>query len=330
MLAERPRARQALHGMVLGVMTPRHAILLLAASILALAVAPAGAEDGGPSPIDSAREWPPAAEAETPSLDLTLSEGGALRGIPWSRLDPTAYELVRDVVRGPVVHREVRHIAFRSRKPVLDFLLDHPDFAAAVARSVKEGSYRLRRLGDTYEAEDGHGARGVLRPVLVDGGRRLYYIEGRYEVPLLPAVAGRMVLLLDTEHMDGADGVTYCELRVAGYVRLDEGLSQAILTRSLSEARVERKVRRFFRHVAALSRRAYDEPEALAEALDARPDLPADVLAEFRRLLLADLAPAWSGTEPFHLLEPALMAPDLAPAPDPSPSDDPSLAAGRE
>jgi hypothetical protein len=311
-------------------MTRRHAIPFLAALLLALPAAPGGAEDGGPSPIDSTRGSPSAADAETPSLDLTLSEGGALPGIPWSQLDPKTYELVRDVMGGPVVHREVRHIAFRSRKPVLDFLLDHPDFAAAVARSLKEGSYRLRRLGDAYEAEDGHGVRGVLRPVLVYGGRRLYYIEGRYEVPLLPAVAGRMVLLLDTEHMDGADGVTYCELRVAGYVRLDEGLSQTILARSLSEARVERKVRRFFRHVAALSRRAYDEPEALAEALDARPDLPADLLGEFRQLLLARLAPAWSDTEPFHLLEPALLAPDLTPSPDPSPSDDPSLAPGRE
>jgi hypothetical protein len=260
----------------------------------------AGKGDGGARAAGETEAAGPA-----PRLDLALIEPRRSRAVPWDRLDENGYALVRDVVGAALVAREVRDIAFRSRREVFDFLLEHPDFAAEVARVVREGTYRVRRVGEGFVAEDGRGAHGTFRTLAVDGGLRVFHLAGRYEPPLLPTVAGSMVLLLHNEHVEGPDGVTYCAVTIAGYVRMDTFAAEvlAMVSRRLTESYVDRKVRRFFRHVAALSRRAYDDPEGLAAALARRPDLPPDRLAEFTRLLLAPVRPAWADGHALGLLD---------------------------
>lgn len=250
-----------------------------------------------------------AATARAQETGLTLHEAGGRDRVPWERLDASAYELVRDVVKDAAVTREVRDITFRSHKPVFEFLFDHPDFAADVARVLREGKYRVRRVGDAYEADDGRGVRGLMRTLLSEDGRRVYYLEGRYDPPLLPTLSGRLVILLDTEHLDGPDGVTYCAMKFAGFLKLDSAVADAFarLAHKLSEDQVDRRVRRFFGHVAAVSRRAYDDPEGLAELLAARPELAADQVTQFRELLLAAVTPGWAAHGEYRFLDsPAL------------------------
>lgn len=284
--------------------------LASAAMLASSAVAEDGDDRALRAPEPAARTAPAHDASVAPSFELALAPASRLREIPWDRLDGVAYEQVRDVVQGAVVSREVRDIAFRSRKPVFEFLLDHPDFAADVARVLREGKYRVRRVGDAWEADDGHGARGLLRLVYAEGGRRLFYLEGRYDPPLLPSLTGRLVLLLDADHLEGPDGITYCEMRVAGHLRLNSAAAEVLasVARSFSEAQVDKKVRRFFRHVAVVSRRAYDDPEGLADELARRPELTAERVARFRELLLAHLPPAWSETLGFRLIEPVPLA----------------------
>jgi hypothetical protein len=250
-----------------------------------------------------------AATARAEDMGLTLTEASGPQGIPWDRLDLDAYELVREVVGGAAVTREVRDITFRSHKPVFDFLLDHPDFAADVARVLREGKYRVRRMGSVYEADDGRGVRGLMKPLLAEDGRRLFYLEGRYDPPLLPTLSGRVVILLDTEHLDGPDGVTYCAMRFAGFLKLDSAVADVIARaiQAFSEDQMDRRVRRFFGHVARVSRRAYDDPEGLAALLAGRPELPAEQVAAFRELLLASVAPGWAASADYRFLDtPAL------------------------
>jgi hypothetical protein len=77
----------------------------------------------------------------------------------------------------------------------------------------------------------------------------------------------------------------------------------ASVAKGFSEAQVDKKVRRFFRHVAVVSRRAYDDPEGLADELDRRADLSTARVAEFRQVLLAHVPPAWSQTQDFRLID---------------------------
>jgi hypothetical protein len=253
-----------------------------------------------------------AALARAQETGLTLHEAGGRDRVPWERLDTDAYELVRDVVKGAAVSREVRDITFRSHKPVFDFLFDNPDFAADVARLLREGKYRVRRVGEVYEADDGRGVRGVMRPLLSEDGRRVFYLEGRYNPPLLPTLSGRLVILLDTEHLDGPDGVTYCAMKFSGFLKLDSVVADSFarLIQSFSEDQVDKRVRRFFGHVAAVSRRAYDDPEGLAELLAGRSDLPPEHVARFRELLLASVAPGWAVSGEYRFLDsPSLLNP---------------------
>ena len=247
----------------------------------------------------------PAAPPSAP-MSLELTETSRERNIPWDRLDGTAYDLVRDVVDGAALAGQVRDISFRSRKPVFDYLLDNPDFAADVARALREGKYRIRRVGDAFEADDVHGGRGTMKFLLNEDGRRLYYLQGRYDPPLLPTLTGRLVVLLDADHLDGPDGVTYCAMKFAGYLKLDNAMADAVarVMKMFSEDHVDRRVRRFFGHVAAVSRRAYNDPEGLAELLATQPQLPADQVAAFRELLLAQVLPGWAEDLDYRFLAP--------------------------
>jgi hypothetical protein len=249
-----------------------------------------------------------AVPARSQEMSVTLHPTSRQRDIPWDRLDLDAYELVREVVKGAAVAREVRDITFRSHKPVFDFLLDHPDFAADVARVLREGKYRVRRVGDLYEADDGRGVRGLMKPILSEDGRRLFYLEGRYDPPLLPAMSGRVVIMLDSEHLDGPDGVTYCAMKFSGFLKLDSVVADTLarVMQVFSEDQMDRRVRRFFNHVAAVSRRAYDDPEGLAELLAGRAELPADRVAAFRELLLVSVPPGWAASSDFRFVDPGL------------------------
>lgn len=280
-----------------------------AAVVLAPSPCHARPQADAPAPSPPAfRSGPPGPAAVSrgaPVLDLTLREGSHGRDIPWDAIGPENYLRVRDVVTQVFAAREVRDIVFRSRSEVLEFLLDHPDFASEVGAALRRGRYRLRRAGDAYEAADGEGASGRMWLVLRAGGRRIFYVEGRYEGLVLPTFSGRMVVLLDTAHREAFDGLTYCEATFGAFVKLDSGLTEMLarVTRALSEARVDRSVRRFFRHVAAVSRRAYDDPEGLADELDGRPGLPEDVMARFRDVLTGHLPPRWASLEHYRLLD---------------------------
>ena len=277
----------------------------LVGPVMLLAATVASGEDSPPAapPVQT----PSAAPAPPSGLDVTLSQSAPGRRIPWDQLDGADYLLVRDVVKDAVVAQEVRDIAFRSRKPVFEFLLAHPDFAADIARLLKEGKYRLRRVGEVYEADDGHGVHGVMRPMIGSGARRLFYLEGSYDTTLLPTLTGRAVLVLDAEHVEGPDGVTYCDMRIAGYLKLDQTLPAAMIrvAKGFSETQVDRRVRRFFRHVAAVSRRAYDDPEGLAEDVARQPGLAREMVDGFRAVLLAHRPPPWAESQGYRLLDEA-------------------------
>ena len=284
---------------------------IVMASLLLGALAdapPTRAEDGWQSPALSAPAPTPSQSPQT-SFDVALSPVSRAAEIPWAQLSEEAYARVRDVVAGAVLSHETRGISFRSRKAVFDYLLDHPDFAADVARALRQGKYKLQRVGDGYDLDDGYGAHGTLTPVFTDEGRRLYHLAGRVKSGVLPAIVGQLVILLESEHLDGPDGITYCEMRVAGHLRIDSAGGELIgaLAQRLGSGELDKKITRLFRHVAVLSRRAYDDPVGLADDLSERPGLAPERLAELRALLLAGVPPGWSETQEFRLLDdPAL------------------------
>jgi hypothetical protein len=239
-------------------------------------------------------------------------------GVPLARLNDEARGRAEAVLGTSLFAHRVTGLRARSREPVFRFLLDHPDFAAAVARALRLGQYRVTPQDDGYWGDDRRGARGKIRVLYADEGRRLYHLEGLYDRPRVPTIQGRMLVLIEFHHEDDQAGGTRVEASVTGHVRLDTPLVGALaqlatsLARPLVERAAERKVRRFFTTVARVSRWAHDEPDQIWAALEGHPEVPQDAtLAAFQQILLADRPPPWA-SEPFRLLPAG--ATDVAPA----------------
>lgn len=227
--------------------------------------------------------------------------------IPAAALEPLARARAEAVLGKSVFAHRITGIRHQSREAVFRFLLDHPDFAASVARALRLGEYQITPLPDGYWADDNRGAKGILRLLYADDERRLFHLEGRYERRLLPTIEGQILVLFEFHHAEDEQG-DVVESSLTGHVRLDTPVVGAVahaislFSRPLVERTVERKVRRFFNTVARLCRWAHDEPEQLAAALDGHPEVPpGPALTAFQAILLAGRPPAWARA-PFRLL----------------------------
>jgi hypothetical protein len=285
--AARVRSRPSAPGRI------RLGLALLGVAALAIAPPSTGAE-----PAESALE-PGGPVVTLDALPL---------GIPLERLDGEARGRVEAVLGTSLFSQRVTGLRARSREPIFRFLLDHPDFAAAVARALRLGKYQVQARDDGFWGDDSRGARGMIRVLYADEGRRLYHLDGMYETRGLPVIQGRMLVLIEFQHEDDPAGGTQAEVSVTGHMRLDTPFIGAFaqlattLARPTIERAVERKVRRFFGTVARVSRWAHDEPEEFWAALEGHPEVPQNAtLAAFQQILLAGRPPAWA-SEPFRLL----------------------------
>jgi hypothetical protein len=241
-------------------------------------------------------------------------------GVPLTSLGDEARARAETVLEGSLFSHRVTGLRSRSREPIFTFLLDHPDFAAAVARALRLGKYQVEARDGGYWGDDTRGARGLMRVLYADAGRRLMHLEGTYEGRGLPTIRGQMLLLVEFDHQDDPKGGTQVEVSITGHVRLDTPLVGTVAQLATTLARpavaraVERKVRRFFETVARVSRWAHDQPQEFWAALDGHPEIRQDAtLVAFREILLAGQPPAWAG-EAYYVLPAGAL--DLDPAED--------------
>lgn len=223
--------------------------------------------------------------------------------IPLAALTPQALALVSDVIGHAVLSHRVAGITYRSRKAVFEFLIERPEFAAAVAKALRVGEYQIARTPDGYRGDDLRGARGLIRILYSDETRRIYYLEGSYSHRLLPTINGRILIVAETRHHTSAGGESYAETDLTGYLRLDSAITEllATITRPIAEAAVDQKVKRLFRTIARVSQQAHDDPEGFFETLIRHPDLEQETLRSFRDALLAHRLPSWAEGRQFRL-----------------------------
>ena len=208
--------------------------------------------------------------------------------VPFERLPLPVQERVRDVTDHAVFEHTVRGLTFRSREPVYLYFLDHPDFAAAVARALRVAQYRVAPRPDgTYWGDDARGAQGIIEVVYADPHKRVVLARGTYDTKWLPTIRARVVLVLEFEHRTAADGRTYVTNDVTGYLRVDNRFLDALarLVGPIVVGAVDRKVARTCGVAAKVSERAYDDPEGFLAELRAAPDLDRKRLAELAALL---------------------------------------------
>ncbi len=196
--------------------------------------------------------------------------------VPFDRISPPLQERLRDVMDGAAFQRTVRGLNFRSHEPVFLYLVDHPDLAAAAARALGVAKYRIERRSDgTYWGDDARGAKGIIEVVYADSHKRVVHAQGTYDTKWLPTIHARIVLILEFEHRNGADGQSRVTNDLKGYLRMDNAFLDALarLVGPIVGSTVDRKVARTFAIAGKVSERAYDDPAGFLQALRNAPDV---------------------------------------------------------
>lgn len=201
---------------------------------------------------------------------LLLTTGvGATSPFPPHLLNGKGGEALKEVVEGSTLHREMSGIRLKGREAVFEYLLDHPDFAATLARAAGVLKYTVERQGEgEYWADDQKGITGRLALLHGEVGRRIFYAEGTYEKGIL-RIPGRMAMVMTYGEREDQEGSPYVEGTLSGYIKLDSLLfdPMARLLRPLVAGVMEKRVTRFFQKADRLLEILYRDPEPLMERL---------------------------------------------------------------
>jgi hypothetical protein len=173
---------------------------------------------------------------------------------------------------------------YALRLDVVDYLLDHPEFATQVTRALKLARYRIWRTADGLNLDDGWGVTGIMTPLYGNNGLRVVYARGRYEQSVLPDIRGQAVILLHYAGGPGPSGRPALATSMEVFAQLDSAVLSSLAgsiakTKATSEAR--HVLRMFSRLSTHLDLRA---DEVLAE-LARHPDISKTELEGFRKVL---------------------------------------------
>ena len=191
---------------------------------------------------------------------------------------------IEKVLAKATVSTRVEIEPYPLRLDVFDYLLDHPDFATQVTRSLKLSRYRIWRTADGLNLDDGWGATGLITPLYGDGGLRVAYARGRYEQGFLPDISGQAVIMLHYAGGPGPSGRPALATSLDVFAQLDSAMV-ATFAGSLAKSKATEEglyvLKVFSRLSGHLERRA---DEVLAE-LGRRPEVSRPELDGFRKLL---------------------------------------------
>jgi len=173
---------------------------------------------------------------------------------------------------------------FPLRLDIFNYLLDHPEFATQVTRTLRLARYRIWREADGLHLDDGWGVKGLITPMYGEGGLRVVYARGHYEQTLLPDIRGQAVIVL--RYANGSDpkgrpGLA-TSLQVFGVLDSRVLSSLAGMVAQNHAALEARRVLKVFSRLTTHLERRTDE--VLAE-LKKNPAVSRPELDDLRRLL---------------------------------------------
>lgn len=222
---------------------------------------------------------------------ILMLAGGARASWPTAALPPDLPEAERGRLREVTEHVSVsarsRGEAFRVRGDVFEYMLDHPEFATHVIRALEIGRYRIWREPDGLWLNDGGGALVRFQVVYAAPGRRIFYMQGRYQPAVLPAINGRVVAVFEYMVEPAREGKSLITPAMASFVRIDDAVF-GMLARLFAAIIAPRAMRVTNRIVIDIARTAHEidrDPRRVEAVVLTRPDVPPRELAEFRRLL---------------------------------------------
>lgn len=206
-----------------------------------------------------------------------------------SQLPATVRARIQPVTDNASLSVKVPGEPFVGRREIFEYLLDHPEFASHVARTLKFARYKIWRTPTGLGIDDGWGTVGTFELVHSSAGLRLMQARGVYQHKILPDIHGEAVVVIDYTVQPAPEGKSLISPTVAGYVKLDSRLLTMAtkLAASAATTKGEKEARRLVKVFAKTTNAVETDPAGVLEKLRQRPEVPAAELEEFRGLLNA-------------------------------------------
>jgi len=222
----------------------------------------------------------------------SLGEGAHLAALP-PDVPPAERGRLEEIAESAAVSTQVWAEPFVARREIFEYLLDHPEFASHVVRTLRLARYRVWRTGDGFFLDDGWGAKGRFSVVSAtrrrdgSGGSRVMYAQGRYEPAMLPSIKGQAVVLLDYGIQPESGGKSIITTALSGYVKLDSRVLSAAgkAAGPVARAKADLEARRLVKVFAKTTRAIEADPAHVYAQVRDNPEVPRAELEEFRRLL---------------------------------------------
>jgi hypothetical protein len=218
-----------------------------------------------------------------------LSAVGAAPATPRlpEHMPPGERERLARVTEAASVSTHVDGKPFPARADVFEYLLDHPEFASHVTRTLKLARYRIWTTPEGLYLDDGWGATGHFALVYTAPGTRVMYARGQFKPPFLPSIRGQAVVWLAYGFQPAAEGRDRVTSTVTGFVKLDSRFLNfaARLASGIAQDKADTEARKLMKVFARVSQAIRDNPASVYEQLRQRPETPRRELEEFRQLL---------------------------------------------
>lgn len=185
-----------------------------------------------------------------------------------------------------------RRTGVRADAAVFDFVVDHPDFAAAVNRGLGLGEFQVRQEGQRYEVTHGH-ARGTFWMAERRPDRVAYLATGTYEHPVLRAMGirlrARSFIVSTVERDSPHTPMSTMRVHVHAYLQIENSVLGPVLRRfgPLVRGAFESKLTAGQRIGPELAEMAFRDRERLLERLRRIEGLAPLQLARFEELVRA-------------------------------------------
>lgn len=227
--------------------------------------------------------------AGTAAVLLASTARGATpsRTLP-PQIPPAARARLQELAQTASVSASASAEPFLARQDVLEFLLDHPELATHLTRTLRLGRYRVWRAPDGgLWFDDGWGVVGQFTIVYAAPGTRVVYGRGHYQSGFLPTIQGQAVVVLEYRVRPAEAGHSLISPALTGFVKLDSSLLALAgrIAGTVATAKAEKEARRLVKMCVSVSRAIDENPAQVLEQLRQRPDVPLSDLEEFRRLL---------------------------------------------
>lgn len=243
----------------------------------------ARAEAEPPAPADIAVTELAGTEPSAPAVpDVLIAEPTPQPAVPEMRA-PDIGTLKQDAS----VSARAEGQPFRTRREVLEYLLDHPEFTTHLTRMLRIARYRVWETADGLFLDDGWGATVKFSVNAAEGGLRVIHASGHYDPGLLPTIRGELVVLLAPTFTPDPDGRQVVSLAVTTFVKFRSPVVKMVakIAHAAVVSKAEREARTLARVIAKLSRAIEEDPAGLYQRLSERPEVPRRELLEFAALL---------------------------------------------